>query len=128
MSALYGPTPVANAISQCERLISEGLTDRQVESVVMCKLAQLRAMNSELKVARELYTQGRAALRDLGSGVNAAQSVIDLLRVELHGGDLAAAEQQALEDYDFLARIGETYYLSTTAALLSRVVRDQGQG
>jgi Flp pilus assembly protein TadD len=30
-------------------------------------------------------------------------------------------------DYDFLMRTGETYYLSTMAALLSRVVRDQGR-
>jgi tetratricopeptide (TPR) repeat protein len=127
MSALYGPTTVVEAISQCERLIAEGLPDRQVESVVMCKLAQLRAMNGELDVARKLYTQGRAALRDLGRGVNAAQSAIDLLRVELNGGDLAAAEREAREDYEFLTEIGETYYMSTTAALLSRVVRDQGR-
>jgi Flp pilus assembly protein TadD len=32
-----------------------------------------------------------------------------------------------LPDYEFLVRAGETYYMSTTAALLSRVVRDQGR-
>lgn len=127
MGALYGSTPVVHAIAQCESLIAQGLTDRQTELVAMCHLAQLRAMNGELGVARTLYRQGRAALRDLGWGVNAAQSVIDLLRVELLGGDLAAAERDAREDYDFFSRIGETYYFSTTAALLSCVIRDQGR-
>jgi Flp pilus assembly protein TadD len=32
-----------------------------------------------------------------------------------------------MEDYKFLMRTGETFYLSTMAALLSRVVRDQGR-
>jgi len=53
--------------------------------------------------------------------------VIDLLQVELQGGDLAAAEREAREDYEFLIQIGEKYYLSTAAGLLARVVRDQGR-
>ena len=125
--ALLGPTPVAQAISQCEGLISEGLTDRQVEAGIMCKLAQLRAMNGELDVARKLYLQARSALRDLGAALLAAHSGIDLLRIELLGGDLAVAERDARVDHDFLGQIGEKYYRSTMAALLSRVVRDQGR-
>jgi hypothetical protein len=46
--------------------------------------------------------------------------------VELHGGDLAAAEREVRADHDFLAEKGETYLLSTMAALLARIVRDQG--
>ncbi len=125
--ALYGPTPVTQAIAQCEQLIAEGLTDRQVECMVICKLAQLKAMNGELESARGLFQQGRKTLRDLGQGVNTASTGIDLVRVELHGGDLTIAEREARADYEFLATIGETYYLSTIAALLSRVVRDQGR-
>jgi tetratricopeptide (TPR) repeat protein len=84
-------------------------------------------MNGELDIARRLYVRGRADLRDLGRGPSSAQSVIDLLQVELQGGDLAAAEREAREDVEFLMQIGEKYYLSTAAALLSRVVRDQGR-
>ena len=127
VNALLSPTPVVRGISVCERLIAEGLTDRRIELVVMCKLAQLRAMNGELDVARKLYVEGRSGLRDLGRGPGSAQSVIDLLQVELLGGDLAAAEREAREDYEFLVQIGEKYYLSTAAALLSRAVRDQGR-
>jgi class 3 adenylate cyclase/tetratricopeptide (TPR) repeat protein len=127
INALYGSTPVPQGIVQCERLIAGGLSDRQTESSIMCTLAQLKAMNGELEAARGLYRRGRATLRDLGQGVFAASTGLDLARVELHGGDLAIAEREVRTDYEFLARTGETYFLSTMAALLSRIVRDQGR-
>ena len=126
-NALYAPTPVVRAIEQCEKLLADGFTDRQVECNVMCALAQLRAMNGELSQARELYRLGRATLRDLGEGVHVACTGIDLARVELHGGDPAAAEREVRADFEFLAAKGETYFLSTMAALLARLVRDQGR-
>jgi ATP/maltotriose-dependent transcriptional regulator MalT len=115
---LHGPTPVAQAIAQCEQ---------QIECAIMSTLAQLKAMNGELEAARDLCRRARTVLRDLGKGVFAASTGLDLARVELHGGDLAAAEREVREDYDFLAKVGETYVLSTMAALLSRLVRDQGR-
>jgi class 3 adenylate cyclase/tetratricopeptide (TPR) repeat protein len=127
MNALYGSTPVRQAIGQCEALIAAGLGDRQVERSIMCTLAQLKAMNGELDAARSLYQRGRAMLRDLGQGVYAASTALDLARVELLGGDLAMAESEVRADYDFLAKAGETYFLSTMAALLSKIVRDQGR-
>ncbi len=125
--SLLGATPVQHAIGHCEALLAGGLTDRHVECKVMCYLAQLRAMNGELKTARDLYRQSRAILRELGEGVNMASTGIDVILVELIGGDPAVAERETRADYQFLASIGETYYLSTMAALLSRVVRDQGR-
>ena len=126
-TALLGRTPVLQAIAQCEQLIAGGLSDRQVEGNTICVLAQLRAMNGELATARVLYQRGRSMLRDLARGVNAAATGLDLARVELLGGDLMLAEREVRADFDFLARIGETYYLSSMAALLSRVVRDLGR-
>ena len=126
-SALFGPTPVAQAIMQCERIVAEGLGDRQVEGSVLCTIAQLQAMNGEIDQARVLYRRGRAILRDLGQGVNAASTGLDLARVELLAGDLALAETEVRADYEFLARMGETYFLSTMAALLSRIVRERGR-
>ena len=95
--------------------------------MILCMLAQLRAMNGEFDEARALYRRGRGLLRELGQGVSAASTGIDLARVELLAGDLAAAEREVRADYEFLERQGETYFLSTMAALLSRVVRDQGR-
>ena len=127
INALNGPMPVAQALLECEQLLGAGLSDRQVECKVMCALAQLRAMNGELDTARGLYRRSRAVLRDLGQGVYAASTGIDLARVELQGGDLVAAQHEVQADCDALAAKGETYFLSTMAALLARLVRDQGR-
>lgn len=57
----------------------------------------------------------------------AAASAVDLLRVELLGGDLEMAEREVRADYEMLSRMGEAYYRSTIAAMLSCVVRNQGR-
>ena len=124
-SALLGPTPVPQAIAICEQMIADGLGDRQAESKILCTLAQLRAMTGDFVQGRTLYQRGRAMLRELGQGLNAAANGIDVLQVELLAGDLASAEREVTADLAFLERAGETFYLSTMAALLSRVVRDQ---
>jgi class 3 adenylate cyclase/tetratricopeptide (TPR) repeat protein len=127
INALFGPTPVPEAIAQCERILAEGLGDREAESIILCVVAQLRAMNGEIDQARTLYRKGRAQLRELGQGVIAASTGLDLARVELLGGDLATAEREVKADFEFLARRGETYFLATIAALLARIVREQGR-
>ncbi len=127
VSAVLGPLPVPEAIAQCEQLVTDSQSDRQVEAIALCALAQLRAMQGELEVARLLYRKGREQLRDLGKGIQAAATGIYLARVELHGGDLALAEHELRADYAYLASKRETYFLSTMAALLARLVRDQGR-
>jgi len=127
MNALYGATPAPQAIAQCEQLLAHGLGDRQIECNVRGALAQLKAMNGELEAARSLYRRSRADLRDLGQGIYAAATGIDVARVELRGGNLAAACDELRVDYDFLAAKSETYFLSTIAALLSRMLRDLGR-
>jgi tetratricopeptide (TPR) repeat protein len=84
-------------------------------------------MNDEGAKARDSYRRSRAILRDVGQSVLVAASGIDVALVELMLGDPAAAEAEVQADYDFLSGLGETYYCSTLAALLSRIVRDQGR-
>jgi tetratricopeptide (TPR) repeat protein len=128
IGALLGPTPVPEVIRECERIIAGGLIDRQVESVILCVLAQLRAMRGEFDNARDLYRRGRSMLHELGQGVSAAATGIDLARVELlAGGDLAVAEKDVREDYEFLLIKGENYLLPSMAAALARIVREGGR-
>ena len=127
VNVLLGPTPVPEAIVECERILGSSLADRRVEGMVMCNLAQLRAMHGDFEPARALYRGGRALLRDLGQGVNAASTALSLACVELLAGDLATAESVLRDDCDFLVRRGETFFLSTMAAVLARVIRDQGR-
>jgi tetratricopeptide (TPR) repeat protein len=50
----------------------------------------------------------------------------DSAPVEILAGDLEAAEAELRRDYDTLERMGETNYISTTAALLAEVLFRQG--
>ncbi|MCW5656614.1 MAG: AAA family ATPase [Burkholderiaceae bacterium] len=127
VNALYGPTPVAQAIALSEASLDGAMNDRQVEGMVTAKLALLKAMNGEFDEARALYRKGRAMLDELGESMRAASTAVDLLIIEQLAGDLANAERAVMADYEFFARTGDTYYLSTLAALLARVIRDQGR-
>ena len=125
--ALLGPMPVPQAIDLCERAFGQALGDRLAEGKVLCTLAQLRAMNGEFEKARDCYRRGRALLRELGSSLSAAATGGDVICVELMAGDLAAALREAMPDFEFLKGAGETYYMSSIAALISRVMREQGR-
>ena len=125
--ALLGPMPVLQAIEFCERVLGQASGDRMSEGKVLCMLAQLFAMNGELDKARDCYRRGRVLLRELGSSLSAAATACDVLCVELIAGDLAAALREAMPDFEFLKGAGETYYMSTTAALISRAIRELGR-
>jgi tetratricopeptide (TPR) repeat protein len=126
MNLVFGPTPVPQALEQCESILDAGLGDRLVEAMIQCKVAQLRAMNGEFDAARALYRRGRDLLRDLGQGVRAASTGGDVIVVELLAGDLATAESEARADYRFLEQHGEAFFMASMAAWLARVVRDRG--
>ena len=127
LSAIYGPTPVPDAIAQCEALIAEELPDRQVQNLIACKIANLHAMNGDFDTARQMCVRAREVLRDLGVGVRAASASADLAAVELLAGDAAAAEREVRPDVEMLEKMGETFFLSTMAAMLARAVREQGR-
>jgi len=124
---LPGPTPVPEGIAQCKRILEDVRDDRHVTGIVRCITAQLHAMNGDFDAARALCRQGRAALRELGNGVMAAQTGVDFARIELLAGDLTSAERELRADYEFLRQAGEAYVLSTVAAVLARVMREQGR-
>jgi predicted ATPase len=127
MAALYGPTPAREAIEHCEHLITEGLSDRQAEALVLCSLAQLRAMQGEFERARELVRAARTVLDDLGVIVLAAATAIDSARVELLAGDLVTAERELRQAEETLTALGERYLLPPLAAVLAQVVYAQGR-
>ncbi len=80
LAALYGPTPAEEAIEHCEHLATQGLSDRQAEALVLCSLAQLRAMQGDFERARELVRAARTLLDDLGVIVLAASTAMDCAR------------------------------------------------
>lgn len=126
-AALYGPTPVEEAIHRCEEIAAAGLGDRQAEGLVLAALAQLRAMDGDIESGRKLVAEARALLEEIGGELAAASTSLDSAGVEMLAGDFAAAEADLRRDYALLERMGEQYVLPTIAALLGQVAYAQGQ-
>jgi class 3 adenylate cyclase/tetratricopeptide (TPR) repeat protein len=126
-AALLGPTPVDEALAECERLVAEVAGDRRAEAMVLLSVAHLRAMKGEFDDARRGYSTAQRMLDELGRSVVAASTSIDAGQVEMLAGDPAAAEALLRGDYDELGEIGEQFVRSTVAALLARSLLLQGR-
>ena len=126
-AALYGPTPAVEAIEHCEHLATQGLSDRQAEALVLCSLAQLRAMQGDFERARELVRAARTLLDDLGVIVLAASTAMHFAGIELLAGDLRTAEAELRRADKTLTSLGERYLLPLLAAVLAQVVYAQGR-
>ena len=124
--ALSGPTPVPEAIDRCRALLEEVSGDRKPEALLESALSHLEAMRGNVEESRALYRASRAKLEELGWTFLAAQTSFDSGPVEMLAGDLAAAEAELRRDFDALDRMGETNYISTTAAFLAEVLYRQG--
>jgi class 3 adenylate cyclase/tetratricopeptide (TPR) repeat protein len=127
IAALYGPTPVPEAIERCESIVAEAREDRRTQGLVMSLLSGLRAMQGDFSAARDLYTRARLMLEEFGRSVVAASTSQQSCRVELLAGDPAAAERELRRDFDELSEMGERYFLSTAAGELAGAVYAQGR-
>ena len=127
MAALYGPTPVAEAIARCEEVLAQSPGDKRLEGLTLCLLAPLRAMQGDFDEARDLYARGRQILEEIGGTLIAASTTFNASDVETLAGDLAAAEDVLRRDYELLDRLGEKYLRPTVAAYLGQVLSKQGR-
>ncbi|HET7082687.1 MAG TPA: adenylate/guanylate cyclase domain-containing protein [Candidatus Limnocylindria bacterium] len=126
ISALYGPTPIGEAIERSEQLVSEVTGDRRTEGQLCRTLAVLYAMRGDFDKARATYAHAEALLRELG-GFVAASGSLESAQIEILAGDLEAAEAALRHDYEALETMGERYLLSSVAGLLGRVLYEQGR-
>ena len=121
MAALYGATPIPEAIDQCDAIARSVEGDRRTHSHVLSRLAELYARNGQIAEARDAYRRAKRQLEELGSPLHAATIALNSWRVEVLAGNLAAAERDLREAFEVLERMGEHYHLSTVAAALARV-------
>ena len=126
-AALFGPTPVAEAIDRCERIVEQVAGDRQSEGVVLALLASLVAMQGSFDRARGLSARGRAMLEEIGVTDIGASAAMEAWRVEVLAGDLGAAERELRRAYDLLVAIREKYLLSTVSGLLGQTLYALGR-
>jgi predicted ATPase/class 3 adenylate cyclase len=123
--ALYGPTPVPEAIELCQDLLRRTGADRKAVAVTTRALAHLEAMRGNFDDARRLYAESRASLEELGWKLHAAESTLSAGSIELLAGDPAAAEAALRRGVAQLEEIGDKYYLSTIAGLLAEALYAQ---
>jgi predicted ATPase len=123
--ALYGPTPVPEAIELCHDLLRRTGADRKAMAVTTRALAHLEAMQGNFDTARELYGQSRASLEDLGWKLHAAESTLSAGSIEMLAGDPVGAEAALRRGFAELEEMGDKYYLSTIAGFLAEALYAQ---
>jgi class 3 adenylate cyclase/tetratricopeptide (TPR) repeat protein len=122
-----GPTPVDEAIVQCQAALDRGLVDRQAEALVRCSLARLRAMQGDFAEARELIAEAGRLRDELGANVIIPVTSLHSSRIETLAGDPEAAERDLRVDFEKLSSIGHKYVLPVVGVLLARAVCQQGR-
>jgi ATP/maltotriose-dependent transcriptional regulator MalT len=124
-AAVFGPTPVAEAIVRCEEIREFVRGGPVAVTATMHALASLYAMLGEFERARTLLDEAnetRRKLGDLGSSVSHHEAL-----VEMYAGRPECAEERLRDDLARLQRIGDASMLATTTAMLAQAVYAQGR-
>jgi hypothetical protein len=124
-AAVYGPTPVAEAIARCEAFREVVAASPRALALTLNPLAVLRAMNGELEPARSLLAEANAILAELGgltAHIHQNEAHVSLLADR---PDLAEAALRA--DLAPLESMQGAGTLVTTRAMLAQAVYAQGR-
>ena len=124
--AVFGPTPVDEAVRICESVIARTHGDRKATAIAEAALGHLEAMRGNLDRARQLYRWSRASLEEFGWRLCAALTSLDSADIEVLGGDLDAAEAELRKDMASLEAMGEHHFIAQAAALLGDVLYRRG--
>jgi DNA-binding SARP family transcriptional activator len=124
-AAVFGPTPVPEAIRRCVEIRETVRPSPVAVALTLQPLATLYAMSGDFEQARRLLREADGILCELG-GMHPAVSHHEAL-VELLAGRPASAEQRLREGYGRLAGMGDVTLTATTAAMLAQAVHAQGQ-
>ena len=122
--AQLGPTPVEEAIRRCRAILEEA-DNLVLKAEVQEVLCVLLAAQGEFDEAGEPRSRSRRIIDELGLGLLGGGSMFGAY-MEVLAGDLAAAERELRGSYSQLEQLGERAFLSTIAAMLARVLCEQG--
>ena len=122
----FGPTRPEEAFPELEQAIAAGGLRQEAEAANA--YAAFKAMVGSFDEARGWLARTIAVREELGFALDAL-SVSSHVGgfIELLEGDLQAAEARHRAALEGLERMGETGYLSTTAAMLADVLNGQGR-
>ena len=118
----YGPTPVAEGIERCERLVAEA-REQGGRAHVLVWLGGLEAMAGRVDRGRELVAEGRSIYEELGYRVSLANACGAVMgEIELLADRTAAAEEWLQSTCASLADAGMSVHLSSRAAELAEAL------
>ena len=124
--AMYGPTPVPEAIHRCEEVLAQAGDDRMVRALTERAMAHLFALDGRVDEARDMCTATRSRLVELGWHFDAALVSLSLGPIELLAGRPDDAARELRGDYETLKAMGEQNFITTIGAFLAEAVRRQG--
>ncbi len=122
-AAVFGPTPVDEAIGRCEEFRAIVATSPAAVAWTINPLAVLHAMRGEFDVAGRLLDEGREILDQLGGMASNASHLEASVR--LLAGQPELAETALRADVETLTSMHATTALATTTALLAQAVYAQ---
>jgi DNA-binding SARP family transcriptional activator/predicted ATPase len=123
-AAVFGPTPVDEAIRRCEAICEQVAASPIAAADALRPLGLLHALRGDFDEARRLIRASNETLDELGrmqSVVSHHEAVVELL-----AGEPAAAERRLRQGYERLEAMGEQALLATTAAFLAQAVQARG--
>jgi tetratricopeptide (TPR) repeat protein len=123
-AAVFGPTPVDEAIQLCLDIREQVRSSPVAVAETLHPLAVLHAMRGEFDDARSLVREGNAIIEDLGRMYSAGLSHHEAL-VEMLAGQPDVAEDRLRRAYETLDEMGEKTLLATTAAMLAQAIYAQ---
>jgi DNA-binding SARP family transcriptional activator len=123
----YGPTPVPEAIDQCERLMEVEVPDHVGRANVEVFLAGLIAQRGDFDEARDLVTSAKATYEDFGQQTAATLAAAMRGEVEFLASDVTMAGQIFGEVCAEFERAHAYSYLASRAGDLAEALYAQGR-
>ncbi|MGO9975863.1 MAG: BTAD domain-containing putative transcriptional regulator [Solirubrobacteraceae bacterium] len=126
-AAVLGPRPVDDGILRCQTIVERAAGDISLVAFTDTMLAVLESMAGRTSVARDRWRDGKRRLSDYGQSLTVALVQSYYAFIELIAGTPARAEPELRAACDEFAHIGERGRLSSAAALMARLLCEQGR-
>jgi class 3 adenylate cyclase/tetratricopeptide (TPR) repeat protein len=126
-AAIFGPTPVEEAIANAERRLAAAAGKPLLEAQAKRGLGRLLAQVGEFERARALVAEGSETLRQAGLVLPSTAGLQGRAFIERLAGDNEAAVEYLRQGAEKFKQVGDRRYLSTTALVLVLVLLDLGR-
>jgi class 3 adenylate cyclase/tetratricopeptide (TPR) repeat protein len=127
VDAVWGPTPVEEALRLCRRILNDDPSRLTTGAVTYLSGAFSLMLDSSSKEARERIAEGAAVLEELGQLLYRESGRMAAATALLFAGELSDAEDELRRAHAALTSMGEAGFLSTVSSMLALVLCGQGR-